>query len=164
VTQTLLSVEMNINPAGDVPIYRQILGQIRSQVALGLLEPGTALPSIRVLALELKVAPNTIAKAYDELATAGVVHKRRGFGTFVSCERTQTVDGHRRHIIEDRIDALLAEAQGLNFTPEMLLELLHRRRILMSSRLRRDGSQAPSYPIDSILAEREGLESPTPAL
>ncbi|HEV2703594.1 MAG TPA: GntR family transcriptional regulator [Steroidobacteraceae bacterium] len=117
-------MEIRIDFAADIPIYRQIIGQVRSLVALGLLQPGAGLPSIRKLALDLKVAANTVAKAYEELAAAGVVHRRRGFGTFVSCEPTQVVDAQHRHRIEQRIDALLAEARDLNFAPEALMELL----------------------------------------
>lgn len=117
-------MEIRIDFAGDVPLYRQIVGQTRSLVALGLLVPGAALPSIRRLALDLKVAANTVAKAYEELAAAGVVHRRRGFGTFVACAPTHILDHQRRHLIEQRIEALLAEAHALDFSPEALVELL----------------------------------------
>lgn len=117
-------MDITIDFSGGTPLYRQIVGQTRSLVTLGLLQPGAALPSIRKLALDLKVAANTVAKAYEELAASGVVHRRRGFGTFVTCERTLIVDDQRRRIIEQRIAALLAEARDLNFAPEVLVELL----------------------------------------
>ena len=85
------------------------------------------LPSIRVLAQQLKVAPNTVARAYEELEEAGVVRRRRGFGTFVSLESSQAADGERRRLVEQRIDILLVEARQLNFTAEALLALIHRR-------------------------------------
>jgi GntR family transcriptional regulator len=121
------TVDIVINFADGVPIYRQIVTQILYQIASGVLESDEALPSIRVLAQELKVAPNTIAKVYDELEAAGVVRKRRGFGTFVSLESSQVVDGERRRLVEQRIDTLLAEARQLNFTAEALLALIRRR-------------------------------------
>jgi GntR family transcriptional regulator len=120
-------MEIAINPTNDVPIYRQIVNQVRYLVALGRLEPDRPLPSIRSLAIELKVAPNTIVKAYEELAARGVVHRRRGRGTFVSFDCTRLMDGQWRHNLERSIDALLAEADQLNITPEALLELLHLR-------------------------------------
>lgn len=120
-------VRIAINLVDGVPIYRQIVTQIHYQVASGMLEPDAALPSIRVMALELNVAPNTIAKAYEELEGAGVVHKRRGFGTFVSFEHTHKVELERHRIVEERIDSLLAEARQLNFSVEAVLELIHRR-------------------------------------
>ena len=87
-------------------------------MASGLLRPGEELTPIRTLALQLKVTPNTIVKAYDELEISGVVHKRRGSGTFVSEGRPKLAILERRRIIERRIDALLAEAHQLNFTVE----------------------------------------------
>jgi len=118
------TVDIAITFADGVPIYRQIVTQILCQIASGVRESDEALPSIRVLAQELKVAPNTIAKVYDELEAAGAVRKRRGFGTFVS---SQAMDDERRRLVEQRIDALLAEARQLNFTAEALLTLIHRR-------------------------------------
>jgi GntR family transcriptional regulator len=126
-------VQIRIDPADGVSIYRQIVNQIRYCVASGLLEPGDELPTIRALALQLKVTPNTIVKAYEELEREGVVHKRHGSGTFVSGERTRLADRERRRIIEQRIDTLLTEAHHLGFSLEELFKLIHRRKALMSS-------------------------------
>jgi GntR family transcriptional regulator len=131
-------VDIRIDPADGVPIYRQIVNQIRYAVASGLLEPGDELPTIRALALQLKVTPNTIVKAYEELESAGVLQKRHGSGTFVSGEKTRLADRERRRIIEQRIDALLTEAHHLGFTLEDLFKLIHRRQALMASN-RTDG-------------------------
>jgi GntR family transcriptional regulator len=126
-------MEIKINPSDGVSIYRQIVNQIRYSVASGLLEPGDELPTIRALAIKLKVTPNTVVKAYAELEAVGVVHKRHGSGTFVSGERTRLADRERRRVIEQRIDALLTEAHQLDFTLEELFKLIHRRQALMSS-------------------------------
>jgi GntR family transcriptional regulator len=126
-------VDIRIDPADGVPIYRQIVNQVRYAVASGLLEPGDELPTIRALALRLKVTPNTIVKAYEELESAGVLQKRHGSGTFVSGERTRLADRERRRIIEQRIDALLTEAHHLGFTLEDLFKLIHRRQALMAA-------------------------------
>jgi GntR family transcriptional regulator len=115
-----------------VPIYRQIVNQIRYSVASGLLAPGDELPTIRAFALRLKVTPNTIVKAYEELESAGIVQKRHGSGTFVSGERTRLADWERRRIIEQRIDALLTEAHQLDFSSDELFKLIRRRQALMS--------------------------------
>jgi GntR family transcriptional regulator len=137
-------VEIRIDPADGVPIYRQIVNQIRYAVASGLLEPGDELPTIRALALTLKVTPNTIVKAYEELEAAGILQKRHGSGTFVSGERTRLADRERRRIIEQRIDALLAEAHHLGFSLEELFKLIHRRQALMSSSRTEDKSKDAS--------------------
>ena len=73
-------MDITITLTDGVPIYRQIVNQVKYLVASGLLQPGEELPPIRTLALQLKVTPNTIVKAYGELETSGVVHKRRGSG------------------------------------------------------------------------------------
>ena len=126
-------MDITINLTDGVPIYRQIVNQVKYLVASGLIRPGEELPPIRTLAMQLKVTPNTIVKAYDELAISGVVHKRQGSGTFVSDGRTQLALRERRRIIEQRIDALLAEAHQLNFTGDEILRMLRERKAAMDS-------------------------------
>ena len=125
-------MDITINLADGVPIYRQILNQVKYLVASGLLQPGEELPPIRTLALQLKVTPNTIVKAYGELEASGVIQKRQGSGTFVSEGRPQPVAlRERRRVIEQRIDALLAEAHQLNFTTDDILRMVRERRAAM---------------------------------
>jgi GntR family transcriptional regulator len=124
-------VDITLNLADGVPIYRQIVNQVKYLVASGLLEPGEELPPIRTLALQLKVTPNTIVKAYGELEIAGVVYSRRGSGTFVSDGRPQLALRERRRIIEQRIDALLAEAHQLNFTADDISRMVRERNAAM---------------------------------
>ena len=124
-------MDITITVTDGVPIYRQIINQVKYLVASGLLLPGEELPAIRTLALQLKVTPNTIVKAYGDLETLGVVHKRRGSGTFVSEGRPQLAIRERRRVIEQRIDALLAEAHQLNFTADDLLRMVRERRAAM---------------------------------
>jgi len=124
-------VDISINLSDGVPIYRQIVNQVKYLVASGLLQPGEELPPIRTLALQLKVTPNTIVKAYGELEISGVIHKRQGSGTFVSDTRPQLAIRERRRVIEQRIDALLAEAHQLNFTAEELLKMVRDRKTAM---------------------------------
>ena len=77
-------MQIHISPNDGVPIYLQIVNQVKYQVASGRLAPGQELPPIRVLAEQLVVNPNTVARAYRELELAGVVTKRRTAGTYVS--------------------------------------------------------------------------------
>jgi GntR family transcriptional regulator len=125
-------VDITINLSDGVPIYRQIVNQVKYLIASGLLQPGEELPPIRTLALQLKVTPNTIVKAYGELEIAGVIHKRQGSGTFVSDRRPQLALRERRRVIEQRIDALLAEAHQLNFTADEILRMVRERRAAMA--------------------------------
>jgi GntR family transcriptional regulator len=125
-------VDITINLTDGVSIYRQIVNQVKYLVASGLLQPGEELPPIRTLALQLKVTPNTIVKAYHELEVAGVIQKRQGSGTFVSEGRPQQVAlRERRRVIEQRIDALLAEAHQLNFTADDILRMVRERKAAM---------------------------------
>lgn len=126
-------MDINIDLTNGVPIYRQIVNQVKYLIASGLLRPGEELPPIRTLALQLKVTPNTIVKAYDELETLGIVQKRRGAGTYVSEGRSLLAHRERRRIIEQRIDALLAEAHQLNFTVEDIEKILRERRDAMKA-------------------------------
>lgn len=124
-------MDITIHVTDGVPIYRQIVNQVKYLVASGLLLPGEELPPIRTLALQLKVTPNTIVKAYGDLEASGVIHKRRGSGTFVSDTRPQLALKERRRIVEQRIDALLAEAHQLNFTPDDILRMVGDRKAAM---------------------------------
>ena len=124
-------MDITINVADGVPIYRQIVNQVKYLAASGLIKAGEELPPIRTLALQLKVTPNTIVKAYGELESSGVVHKRHGSGTFVSEGRPKLALGERRRVIEQRIDALLAEAHQLNFTADDILRMVRERNAAM---------------------------------
>ena len=129
------ALNIKINLADGIPLYRQIVNQIRYMVASGVLEVGEELPPIRTLALELKVTPNTIVKAYDELQAAGVVVKRHGSGTFVAdVGPSRLAMRERRRIIEQRIDALLAEARQLNFSLDDLFDVIRRRHALIAAK------------------------------
>jgi len=125
-------VDITINLTDGVPIYRQIVNQVKYLVASRLLLPGEELPPIRTLALQLKVTPNTIVKAYGELEISGIIQKRQGSGTFVSEGRPQPVAlRERRRVIEQRIDSLLAEAHQLNFTTDDILRMVRERKAAM---------------------------------
>ena len=128
-------MDISINLTDGVPIYRQIVTQVKYLIASGLLQPGEELLPIRTLALQLKVTPNTIVKAYDELEKTGVILKRRGSGSYVSEARSLLATRERRRIIEQRVDALLAEAHQLNFTADEVLRIFRERRDTMQSGL-----------------------------
>ena len=141
-------MDISINLTDGVPIYRQIVNQVKYLVASGLLQPGEELPPIRTLALQLKVTPNTIVKAYGELEGSGVIHKRQGSGTFVSEGRPQQVAlRERRRVIEQRIDALLAEAHQLNFSADDILRMVRERMATMdetnadAAEMKKDGKR-----------------------
>jgi len=127
-------VDITVNLKDGLPIYRQIANQIRYMVASGLLVPGEEIPSIRSLALRLKVTPNTVVKAYEELESTGVIEKRHGAGTFVAEGRARIGRRERDRIIEERIDALLAEAHQLGIGPDELRSLIATRQAAIDGR------------------------------
>jgi len=120
-------MQLHISAHDGVPIYLQIVNQVKYLVASGRLEPGEELPPIRTLAEQLLINPNTVARAYRELELAGIVTKRRTAGTFVADATSRLARRERLKIITERIDALLAEARQMNIDLETLAELLHER-------------------------------------
>ena len=126
-------MNITVDPKDGLPIYRQIANQIRYMIASGLLREDEDLPPIRVLATDLRVTPNTIVKAYEELEKAGVIAKRRGSGCFVSGSPSKLVDREKRKILEQRVDGLLLEARQLNYRTEDLFKLIHKRLALLDT-------------------------------
>jgi GntR family transcriptional regulator len=120
-------VTIHISPNDGLPIYLQIVNQVKYLVASGRLQPGEELPPIRVLADRLVINPNTVARAYRELEMAGVVVKRRTAGTFVSDAGSPLARRERLKILTERIDALLAEARQLDVATDEVVRLLHER-------------------------------------
>ncbi len=120
-------VQIHISSHDGVPIYLQIVNQVKYLVASGRLESGAELPPIRTLAEQLLVNPNTVARAYRELELAGVVEKRRTAGTYVSDAASPLARRERVRIITERVDALLAEARQMNINVEPLIEILRER-------------------------------------
>jgi GntR family transcriptional regulator len=117
-------MQIHIQAQGGVPIYLQVMQQIKYLVASGRLQPGDELPSIRTLAEQLIVNPNTIARAYRELETAGVVEKRRTAGTFVAEAGSPLARKERLKLLKQRVDQLLVEAFQMGFDLEEVLKLV----------------------------------------
>ncbi len=123
---------MQIHIAADgVPIYLQIVNQVRYLVASGRLTPGEELPPIRTLAENLLINHNTVARAYRELEAAGVVEMRRTAGTYVSDQGSPLARTERIRILTERIDALLAEARQMNVTLDDVVKIVQQRHTVM---------------------------------
>lgn len=135
-------MNITIDVANGVPIYRQIANQVRYMVASRLLLPGEELPPIRTLAQQLRVTPNTVVKAYEELETAGIISKRRGSGCYVSDGQSRIADREKRRILEQRIDAMLVEAQQLKYRKDELFKLIHERLARMQHHEQQDQEEA----------------------
>jgi GntR family transcriptional regulator len=124
-------MRIHISANDGVAIYLQIVNQIKYLVASGRLSTGAELPPIRVLAERLLINPSTVARAYRELETAGIVEKRRTAGTYVSEQGSPLARRERIKILAERIDSLLAEARQMNIALEDVLKLVEQRNAAM---------------------------------
>jgi len=127
-------VQIHISPSDGVPIYLQIVNQVKYLVASGRLAPGEEMPPIRTLAEQLLINPNTVARAYRELEAAGIVTKRRTTGTYVSDAGSPLARQERLRILTERIDLLLAEARQMDIDTNELIDLLSEREELIRAR------------------------------
>jgi GntR family transcriptional regulator len=119
-------VFISIDAASDVPIFRQIVQQIKTAVAMGRLQPEDPLPSVRQLAVGLAVNPNTVARAYLDLEIEGVIYKRQGAGTFVATQGVRVSKNERRRVLSELIEKALVEGVNLGLDEDELRESFER--------------------------------------
>jgi GntR family transcriptional regulator len=125
-----------INYKSGKPIYLQLVDQIKAGAASGALQTGEALPSIRPLAEELRVNRNTIAKAYSELESLGVVETQPGRGSFLKENHSAMRKDVRRKLVIEEIDQAIVQAHHLQVPSEEFLELVHERITAFADRRR----------------------------
>jgi GntR family transcriptional regulator len=114
---------MKIDPNSHVPIYLQIVAGIRAAIAAGVYRPGEMLPSLRTLAMELVVNPNTVQKAYDELEREGLIFSRRGAGIFVAKRASQSAQSQAEETVHDIFRNGIQEARAANMPVERIHEV-----------------------------------------
>jgi GntR family transcriptional regulator len=112
------------NPSSGVPIYLQLMEQVRHAVETGALRPGEQLPSIRPLAEELVVNPNTIAKAYRELEHEGIIELRQGAGAFVSDKAPTKKDADKLRAAQAAVAAAIDRLRARGVTDEEIRRLV----------------------------------------
>jgi len=120
-------IEFKLDIKSGVPFYRQIVDQIRYGIASKRLLPGEQLPTVRELAVQLGLNPNTARKAYSELEILGVLDTQQGTGTFVSHQEIQIGDTERRRMLKQVCDELVARGQQYNLTLNDIVDHLQRR-------------------------------------
>ena len=120
-------MHLQINFKSGMPIYLQIADQIRAIAASGALRPGEALPSIRPLAEELRVNRNTVAKAYAELESQGVIETLPGRGCFLKENQSALRKKVRRELLIEHIDQVIVQAHHLQVPHDEFLELIRER-------------------------------------
>jgi len=115
-------LDIYISQNDGVPVYLQIINQVKKLVAARRLVVNQELPAIRVLAEQLLINPNTVARAYRELEMAGWVYKKRGSGTFISDKPSPLSEQERQRIIDEKIMSLLAEAQQMDISVTKIIK------------------------------------------
>jgi GntR family transcriptional regulator len=115
---------LQVSPTSGVPIYRQLLDQIRSQIASGRLPPDSFLPSVRQLAQQLQVNPMTVSKAYSLLERDGLVELARGQGMRVRPPSPSTNGKTRRQVLLPLLEQVAATAKQLALDPDEVVSLL----------------------------------------
>ena len=118
------SIQILLDPASGVPFYRQIIQQIEHAILAARLQPGDRLPTIRSLAIDLKINPNTIAKAYGELEIRGIVLTQVGSGTYVSNKKPTAREDKRSAKIREMLQRFLREMTVLGVERSELVALV----------------------------------------
>ena len=127
---------LKINFKSGMPIYLQIVDQIKAVAASGALRPGEALPSIRPLAEELRVNRNTVAKAYTELESQGVIETLPGRGCFLKENQSALRKKVRRELLIEHIDQVIVQAHHLQVPHDEFLELIRERLDVLDNKRR----------------------------
>jgi GntR family transcriptional regulator len=115
---------LTVDPRSGVPIYLQVIEQIKRSVALGILGSGEQLPTVKQLALDLTINPNTVAKAYRELERDGVIETSPGRGSFVKSNGVaDTTKAAANDVARDAIDAAVREAKSIGLAADDIRKL-----------------------------------------
>jgi GntR family transcriptional regulator len=121
-------MQFSIDQHSGVPFYRQIIDQVQFAIANGRLSCADRLPTVRQLAVELKINPNTVARAYQELEIKGVVNTQMGTGTFVADEKIEISEDDRKRMLNQICTELLSRASAYGFKLGDIIEALGERR------------------------------------
>jgi GntR family transcriptional regulator len=117
---------LDVNPRSGVPLYVQLVQRITHALEIGILRAGDQLPTVRQLASELTIAPNTIVKAYDELARQGLIESRQGIGTIVTANLHGTLRQHHLDALFEQMAALVRDAANLGISEQEVRDHVER--------------------------------------
>ena len=118
------SFRIQLDLHSGMPVYRQVIDQVRGGIASGLLEPGDQLPTVRQLAVDLAINPNTVIRAYRELELGGLLETHQGTGTFISAQKMKRADAQRERQLEQIVADSVARAGAAGFTLDELIDEL----------------------------------------
>lgn len=120
-------IAFKLDLKSGVPFHRQIVDQIRYGIASKRLLPGEQLPTVRELAVQLEINPNTVRKAYSDLELLGILDTQQGTGTFVGHKEIEIADDEKQRMLDQICDELVARGHQYNLTPEEIIAHLQRR-------------------------------------
>jgi GntR family transcriptional regulator len=116
-----------LDERSGVPVYRQIIDQVLGGIAAGSLAPGHQLPTVRQVAVDLSINPNTVMRAYREMEIRGVLDTQQGTGTFISQQKIKRDDLERQRQLSQLVTDFISRAGAAGFTIEELMEQIHER-------------------------------------
>ena len=118
------SFQFRLDLHSGVPVYRQLIDQVRAGIAAGNLSVGDQLPTVRQLAVDLAINPNTVLRAYRELELGGLLETQQGTGTFITQQRPRLDEVERQRQLSQLVGEFLARAGQAGFTAEELFKEL----------------------------------------
>jgi GntR family transcriptional regulator len=107
-----------------MPVYRQLIDQVRGGIASGMLAAGDQLPTVRQLAVDLAINPNTVVRAYRELELGGLLETHQGTGTFIGTQKMKRPDAQRERQLAQIVSDCVSRAGAAGFTVDDLIEAL----------------------------------------
>ena len=123
-TQRAVSFRFGLDLHTGVPVYRQLIDQVRAGIASGTLSAGDQLPTVRQLAVDLAINPNTVMRAYRELELGGLLETHQGTGTFISDRKPEKGSAERERQLAQMAAEFAARAGAAGFTLEELIDRL----------------------------------------
>src|SRR5207244_6305236 len=120
-----VAFQFRLDLHSGVPVYRQIIDQVLAAISSGALAAGNQLPTVRQVAVDLAINPNTVVRAYRELEIRGVLETQQGTGTFISNQKVQRNEVERRRQLNQIVSEFVSRAGASGFTVEDLMEQLH---------------------------------------
>jgi GntR family transcriptional regulator len=117
--------QFRLDMKSGVPVYRQLIDQVLVAIAAGQLTPGDQLPTVRQLAVDLSINPNTVVRAYKELEIRGMLTTQQGTGTFITAKKVKSDEAQRQKRLSQMLGEFVARVSADGYTVEDILERLN---------------------------------------
>src|ERR671916_156013 len=120
-----VAFDFRLDMKSGVPVYRQLIDQVLVAIASGQLGPGDQLPTVRQLAVDLSINPNTVVRAYKELEIRGMLTTQQGTGTFITAKKVKTDEAQRQKRLSQMLGEFVARVSADGYTVEDIQERLN---------------------------------------